>query len=665
MNHQRSNFVRLDNCKMERSSNMQYVNGNFKNVRESLKRVYRKMKTLENRRKTVLLVCVAALGIDPLFLFVPVIDSPRFCITFDKKLGAAVSIVSSFIDTLYVIIHIIINFITELISPHPQVSLRGELILHSKAIRKRNLWFHFVVDILSVLPIPKVVVLTLMQRSDSLVSKEILKWIILSQYVPKIIRIYPLFIEVTRASGTVAETKWIGAAFNLFLYMLHSYVFGAFWYLSAIEKKNKCWREACARTPGCNLVNQYCARGGGDNSRYLNTSCPLIEPDQITNSTVFNFGMYIDALKSGIVEVKPRDFPRKFFYCFWWGLRNLSALGQNLETSNSVGDIVFAIIICVSGLLLFSVLIGNVQKYLQSTTIRLDEMEEKKRDTEKWMSNRMLPEYLKERIRRYENYKWRETRGIEEEAFLRNLPSDLRLETKRHLYLSMLNSVFWLNIMDDPWLLEVLCDRVKPVFYSANSYIVREGEPIGEMLIVTRGELKSMTASSREISGYYDSSDLKAGDICGDLLFWLLHQHHSSGLPTSNRTILTVTNVEGFIHLPDDLKFVASHFNRFHSSRLKQMFKFYSPNWRSWAACFIQAAWREHCKRKLSKILHTETEHQQIAHGQQLNLGATLYVSRFLSRALRNRQKNGGDCSSSPHVVPHKPADPEFSKEES
>ncbi|ESQ28594.1 hypothetical protein EUTSA_v10018258mg [Eutrema salsugineum] len=633
-------------------------------LRELLKKVCAKMNTLEYWRKAVLLVCVAALGIDPLFLFVPVIDSPRFCFTFDKKLGVVVSVLRTFIDTLYVI-HIIFHFITELITPRSQVSLRGELIIHSKAIKKRHFLFHFVVDILSVLPIPQVVVLTLMQRSDSLVSKEILKWIILSQYIPRIIRIYPIFKEVTRASGTVAETKWIGAAFNLFLYMLHSYVFGAFWYLSAIEKKNKCWREACAKISGCNITNQYCGRGGGEgNGRYLKTSCPLIDPDQITSSTVFNFGMYIDALKSGIVEVKPRDFPRKFFYCFWWGLRHISALGQNLKTSNSVGDIIFAIIICVSGLLLFAVLIGNVQKYLQSTTIRLDEMEEKKRDTEKWMSTRMLPEYLKERIRRYENYKWRETRSIEEEAFLRNLPQDLRLETKRHLYLTLLNNVPWLNIMDDGWLLQTLCDRVKSAFYSANSYIVRDGDPIGEMLIVTRGRLKSISGSS-EITGYYDSSYLQAGDIFGDLLFWVLDPHPSSGLPTSNRTILTMTDVEGFILLPDDLKFVASHFNRFHSTKLKHMFRFYSAHWRSWAACFIQAAWREHFKKKLSKILDTKREHKQISQGKQLNIGASLYVSRFVSKALRKRRENAAYCSSSLHMLPHvlhKPADPEFSK---
>lgn len=106
-------------------------------------------------------------------------------------------------------------------------------------------------------------------------------------------------------------------------------VIGAFWYLIAIEKKETCWREACAKIAGCNLTNLLCARGGtgGDNSRFLNTSCPLIDPEQITNSTVFNFGIYTDALKCGVVET--RDFPRKLFYCFWWGLRNIRFVTHN------------------------------------------------------------------------------------------------------------------------------------------------------------------------------------------------------------------------------------------------------------------------------------------------------------------------------------------------
>ncbi|EFH62754.1 hypothetical protein ARALYDRAFT_315184 [Arabidopsis lyrata subsp. lyrata] len=647
MNHQRSKFARNLGSS---------VDGKIKSVRGGLKKFYQKMKTLKNWRKTVLLACVVDLAIDPLFLFIPLIDSNKYCFTFDKKLVAVVCVIRTFSDTFYVI-HIIFHLITEIMAPRPEASFRGEISVHSKATRKTRHLFQFIVNIFSVLPIPQVVVLTLIPRSASLVSEKILKWIILCQLLPRIIRMYPLYKEVTRAFGTVAESKWIGAALNLFLYMLHSYVFGAFWYVSAVEKKSKCWRDACARTSDCDLTNLLCGRGGRDNSRFLNTSCPLIDPAQITNFTDFNFGMFIDALKSGVVEVKPRDFPRKFLYCFWWGLRNISALGQNLETSNSAGEICFAIIICVSGLLLFAVLIGNVQKYLQSSTTRVDEMEEKKRDTEKWMSYRVIPQYLKERIRRFEDYKWRETKGTEEEALLRSLPKDLRLETKRYLYLDMLKRVPWLDFMDDGWLLEAVCDRVKSVFYSANSYIVREGHPVEEMLIVTRGNLKS-TTGSHEIGGRYNCCYLQAGDIYGELLF------NGSRLPTSTRTIMTLTEVEGFILLPDDVNFIASHLNAFQRQKLKQTFR---QKWRSWAAFFIQRAWREHCKRKLSKILRAKRDNENIPQGKQLNLESTLYVSRFVSKALQNRRKDTADCSTSLDMsppVPHKPADLEFARDE-
>lgn len=53
----------------------------------------------------------------------------------------------------------------------------------------------------------------------------------------------------------------------------------------------------------------------------LNTSCPLINPDDLKDPKHFNFGIFFDALESGVVETM--DFPKKFLYCFWWALRNL------------------------------------------------------------------------------------------------------------------------------------------------------------------------------------------------------------------------------------------------------------------------------------------------------------------------------------------------------
>ena len=82
-----------------------------------------------------------------------------------------------------------------------------------------------------------------------------------------------------------------------------------------------------------------------------------------------------------------------------------------------------------------------LQTYLQSTTARLEEMRVKWQDAEQWMSQCWLPESLKERIRRYEQYKWQETRTVNEEHLLRNLPADLRRDINRHRCLALLMRV--------------------------------------------------------------------------------------------------------------------------------------------------------------------------------------------------------------------------------
>lgn len=68
------------------------------------------------------------------------------------------------------------------------------------------------------------VIIPKMSGFKSLNTKNLLKFVVFFQYVPRLLRIIPLYREVTRASGILTETAWAGAAFNLFLYMLASHV---------------------------------------------------------------------------------------------------------------------------------------------------------------------------------------------------------------------------------------------------------------------------------------------------------------------------------------------------------------------------------------------------------------------------------------------------------
>lgn len=98
--------------------------------------------------------------------------------------------------------------------------------------------------------------------------------------------------------------------------------FGALWFLISVERQERCWREECWKQ-SIDTKFLYCGenRNSSEIDLILEKSCQLINPDDITNSTIFNFGIFTDALQSGAVE--KRNFVQKFFYCFWWGLRNL------------------------------------------------------------------------------------------------------------------------------------------------------------------------------------------------------------------------------------------------------------------------------------------------------------------------------------------------------
>ncbi|XP_072958950.1 cyclic nucleotide-gated ion channel 1-like [Typha angustifolia] len=617
---------------------------------------------LQKWNKIFVISCVIAVSVDPLFLYIPVINGQDNCLYLDRKLEIIASILRSFTDIFYVL-HIIFKFRTGFIAPPSRVFGRGVLVEDPSAIAKRYLSTYFLVDIFAVLPLPQVVILIILpklQGSELLHAKDALMFIVIFQYVPRLVRIIPLYLEITRSAGIITETAWAGAAFNLLLYMLASHVLGALWYLLAIQREDACWRNAC----GEDCAALYCSDRSSQNNSSLTISCPIIEP----NTTMFDFGIYIPALQN---VVQSTNFFEKLFYCFWWGLQNLSSLGQNLKTSTYTLEILFAVFVSISGLVLFALLIGNMQTYLQSTAVRIEEMRVKRQDAEQWMSHRLLPENLKERIRRHEQYRWQETRGVDEEYLLQNLPKDLRRDIKRHLCLSLLMRVPMFEMMDDQ-LLDAMSDRLKPVLYTENSCIVREGDPVNEMLFIMRGELESMTTNGGR-TGFLNSDILTAGDFCGEeLLTWALDPHSSSSLPSSTRTVKSFSEVEAFALMADDLRFVATQFRRLHSKQLRHTFRSYSPQWRTWAACFIQAAWRRHCRKKLENALREKEKRLQAAMvsggSSSLSLGAALYASRFAGNMLRALRRDGPRKARLQERVPvrllQKPSEPDFFAEE-
>ncbi|KAJ6434775.1 hypothetical protein OIU84_000082 [Salix udensis] len=151
----------------------------------------------------------------------------------------------------------------------------------------------------------------------------------------------------------------------------------------------------------------------------------------------------------------------------------------------------------------------------------------------------------------------------------------LRRDIQRHLCLDLVRRVPFFSQMDDQ-LLDAICER---------------------------GKLESSTTNGGR-TGFFNSIILRPGDFCGEeLLAWALLPKSTLNLPSSTRTVRALEEVEAFALQAEDLKFVANQFRRLHSKKLQHTFRFYSYHWRTWATCFIQAAWRRHKKRMMAKSL--------------------------------------------------------------
>ncbi|CAK9138721.1 unnamed protein product [Ilex paraguariensis] len=235
--------------------------------------------------------------------------------------------------------------------------------------------------------------------------------------------------------------------------------------------------------------------------------------------------------------------------------------------------------------------------------------------------------------------------------------------------------------MDDQ-LLDAICERLLSSLSTQGTYIVREGDPVTEMLFIIRGRLESSTTNGGR-TGFFNSITLRPGDFCGEeLLAWALLPKSTLNLPSSTRTVRALNEVEAFALRAEDLKFVANQFRRLHSKKLQHTFRCYSHHWRTWAACFIQAAWCRHMKRTMAKNLSMTESFSSFAPDEQVvdeteqeseednakpvnssqakqNLGVTILASRFAANTRRGAQKTKD--VGLPKL--QKPEEPDFSTE--
>ncbi|KAA8547940.1 hypothetical protein F0562_004369 [Nyssa sinensis] len=554
-------------------------------------------KSVQNWNRVILLARGMSLAVDPLFFFALSIglhagDAP--CIYMDSGVVAVATVLRTCVDAVH-LRHVWLQLRLAYVSKESLVVGCGKLVWDARAIAShyvrslKGLWF----DVFVILPVPQavywLVIPKLLREEQINLIMTTLQLIFLFQFLPKVYHCFSLTRRMRKVTGYIFGTIWWGFGLNLIAYFLVSHAAGGYWYFLSIQRIALCLSKQCDRSKNCSLSfpcsKEVCYRSFG-NSCGFNSTTMVKTPLCLDNSGPFPFGIYQFALPL----ISSDSIIIKILYSNLWGLMSLSTMGNNLAPTSHWLELMFCICVVLGGLMLFTLLVGNIQVFLHAVMSRRRKAQQRYQDMEWWMRRRQLPSPLKNRVRHLEYQRWATMGGDEEMELIQDLPEGLRRDIKHFLCLDLIQKVPLFHNLDQ-LILDNICDRIKPLLFSKYEKIMREGDPVQLMVFIVHGRVKRSQSLRK---GMVATSILEPGSFLGDeLMSWCLRRPFIDRLPPSSATFTCVEPTEAFGLDANHLWYIADHFRyKFGNEKLKRTARFYSSNWRTWAAIKIQLAWR-------------------------------------------------------------------------
>ncbi|KAK1643908.1 hypothetical protein QYE76_061713 [Lolium multiflorum] len=571
-------------------------------------------KRVQRWNRWILLGRAAALAVDPLFFYaLSVGRAGAPCMYMDAGLAAAVTALRTAADLAH-LAHVLVQFRLAYVSRDSLVVGCGKLVWDPRAIAAhyarsaKGLWF----DLFVILPIPQIifwlVIPKLIREEEVKVIMTILLLIFVLQFLPKVYHSIYIMRKMQKVTGYIFGTVWWGFGLNLFAYFIASHIAGGCWYVLAIQRVASCLRAECHKTNNCNLMSLACSKEmcfqfpWSDISELacdtnLTSFGETNLPACLSGNGAFPYGIY----KGALPVISSNSLAVKILYPIFWGLMTLSTFGNDLEPTSNWLEVIFSIINVLSGLMLFTLLIGNIQVFLHAVLARKRKMQLRFRDMEWWMRRRQLPSRLRQRVRKYERERWAAMTGDEEMEMIKDLPEGLRRDIKRYLCLELVKQVPLFHGMDE-LILDNICDRLRPLVFCGGEKVIREGDPVQRMVFILQGKLRSSQPLTK---GVVATCVLGAGSFLGDeLLSWCLRRPFLDRLPASSATFECVEATQAFCLDAPDLRYITEHFRyKFANDKLKRTARYYSSNWRTWAAVNVQLAWRRYRARKMATVV--------------------------------------------------------------
>ncbi|GMN44437.1 hypothetical protein TIFTF001_013632 [Ficus carica] len=469
---------------------------------------------LPTLNKIFLTSWVIAVITDPFFLYIPTLNQEKKCLRMDKKLEIIALVFRSFTDLSYVL-HILFQLFVGLTAKTSVKSNEKKGFLNYAFKRAENVnWSYILLDVLAVLPAPQVIILVFFSKirpffRPSSARKIFLYIVLLFQYVPRVFQIYLSCEALKKSRDALSKTLWVRGTFNLFLYIIASHLYMQLPTQRSEDRRHNRKEEIRKIVEGKKPdIHLWASRNlcGHDAPGEVTTGITAFLQDLLETEKDLDSKKQLKKLQ---VLLKAKHPTKK--------LEN----GQHLSEKLGVDHPAMGFLKTIH-LQLKDIISGGTKHQWSKT----------KESAQLWMLKNGIPKLTMLMIKQYIQHRLQNSNDDVDIVYLFSVPE--------------------LQTIDDQ-VYEEIIKHLKPVSYAENSYIIREGEPIGHMLFVTQGVVW--------VFGNGAIRSVAKGDYYGEqLLEWQLRSASYTELPVSTKNVQSHTKVEGLALKAVDLNHILSKY---------------------------------------------------------------------------------------------------------
>ncbi|KAK1387788.1 Cyclic nucleotide-binding domain-containing protein [Heracleum sosnowskyi] len=481
-------------------------------------------KSVRRWNKIFIFSCLFTGILDTLFLFLLHAKQDNMCIAVNGTMTKAFIVLRSQANLIY-LLHMVLKFRLAYFASESRI-----LVEHPKRIALNYLSGYFLVDFFVILPFSQVIMWLVLQKfngsSRANDAVNFLQAAIEFQYLAMFFRVVLPTVAGQSTSGFIFDS-WV----------------------------KQCLRDACGELWCLDYI--YCSHGN-TNKRFEDDPTSWEKWKANKNATAcfgrggFQYGIYVEAVSL----TTKTNLPIRYLYSLFWGFQQISTMAGNQIPAFFVYEVLFTMSITAMGLVLFSLLVGNMQNFLQALGRKSLEMSVRSLDIEQWMRLRQVPEELRRQARESERYNWAATGGLNESTLLENLPEDLQRDIGRHAY-NFVEKFPIFALMDDS-ILDAIRERLKHKTYIKGSKIMVRGGLIDKIVFIVQGKVESIGEDKNTVL-------LSEGNVCGEELITSCLVYSGTNrdgkrirIPVykllSNKMVRCLTNVEAYTLRAADLE---------------------------------------------------------------------------------------------------------------